>query len=49
MFKLICDIVNSVNKIEWLLGEYGALNLTEVFLFDVSVFFEMKIDTQCLF
>ena len=35
----ICDIVNSVNKIRWLFREYGALNVTEVFLFDVSVFF----------
>ena len=34
-----CDIVNSVNKIKWLFREYGALNVTEVFLFDVSVFF----------
>ena len=34
-----CDIVNSVNKIKWLLRESGALNVTEVFLFDVSVFF----------
>ena len=33
------DIVNSVNKIKWLLMEFGALNMTEVFLFDVSVFF----------
>ena len=44
-----CDIVNSVNKIKRLLREYGALNVTEVFLFDVSVFSEMKIDTKCLF
>ena len=34
-----CDIVNSLNKTEWLFWEYGALNVTEVFLFDVSVFF----------
>ena len=33
-----CDITNSVNKIKWLFREYGALNVTEVFLFDVSVF-----------
>ena len=34
-----CDIVNSVNKTKWLFREYGALSVTEVFLFDVSVFF----------
>ena len=34
-----CDIVSSVNKIKWLFRVYGALNVTEVFLFDVSVFF----------
>ena len=34
-----CDIVNSVNKIKWLFREYGTLNVTEVFLFYVSVFF----------
>ena len=31
------DIVNSVNKIQF--REYGALHVTEVYLFDVSVFF----------
>ena len=44
-----CNIVNSVNKIKRLFREYGTLNVTEVFLFDVSVFSEMKIDTKCLF
>ena len=34
-----CDIVNSVNKIKWLFREYAALKVTEVFLFDDSVFF----------
>ena len=34
-----CDTVNSVNKIKWLFKEYGALNVIEMFLFDVSVFF----------
>ena len=34
-----CDIVNSVNKIKWLFSEYGTLNVTEKFLFYVSVFF----------
>ena len=28
-----CDIVNSVNKIKWLFRDYGALNVTGVFLF----------------
>ena len=30
------DTVNFVNKIKWLFKEYGVLNVTEVFLFDVS-------------
>ena len=34
-----CDIVNSVNTIKWLFRVYGALNVTEVIRFDVSVFF----------
>ena len=34
-----CDIINSVNKFTWLFREYGTLNVTEVFLFDGSVFF----------
>ena len=28
-----CDIINSVNKIKWLFREYGALNVTEVFMY----------------
>ena len=34
-----CDTVNFANKIKWLFREFGALNVTEVFLFDLSVFY----------
>ena len=34
-----CDILNSVNKIKWLFREYVALNVIEVFLFEVSGLF----------
>ena len=38
MSKCNTGIVNSVNKIKWLFRDCGALNVTEVFCFDVGVF-----------
>ena len=33
----LCNIVNSVNKIKRLFRKYGASNVNEAFLFDVSI------------
>ena len=33
----LCNIVNSVNKIKRLFRKYGASNVNETFLFDVSI------------
>ena len=33
----LCNIVNSVNKIERLFRKYGASNVNETFLFNVSI------------